>query len=289
MATEARSGADMDGEVYERPREVSSLDDCYFYHVTEIPGHGVTDGEWDLRGRVDEYLGHVPLEGRRVLEIGTASGFLCFEMERRGAEVVAVDLDPERPHDIVPYGGQIDPDLERQMAEHVLGCNNAWWFCRREFGSRAQLVHASAYEIPEEIGAVDVCTFGSVLLHLHDPFGALASGLRLTRQTAIVTEFLGPRFSVRTLPRYLRARNPYALAQLASRMRIPASYFLPDHHTGEPKVAWWSMTPALIERMLGTLGFDTTSVSYTQGEYAGQPHRHYTVVAERARGQSQVG
>jgi len=286
MVTEPAHVVDADGEVYAPPREVASLEECTFYHVTDLPGHGATDGEWDLRGHVDEYLGHVALDGRRVLEIGSASGFLCFEMERRGADVVAVDLSPEQTHDIVPYGGSVDPDLDRQMAEHVRGCNNAWWFCHRAFGSRAQLVHATAYDVPAAIGEVDVCTFGSVLLHLRDPFAALASGLRLTRRTAIVTEFLGPRIPARAWPGTLLARNPHALAQVASRMRIPASFFLPDHRTGDPKVAWWAMTPALIQRMLGTLGFDTTAVAYHQAKYLGEPHLLYTVVAERRRGRA---
>ena len=52
----------------------------------EIPGHGLVTGQWDLRGGVDDYLGKVAFAGQRVLEIGPASGFLTFEMEKRGAE-----------------------------------------------------------------------------------------------------------------------------------------------------------------------------------------------------------
>src|SRR5262249_7054365 len=76
--------------------------DCYFYHTMEIPGHGLVEGEWDLRAAADAYLGGVDFRGRRVLEIGTASGFLCFTMERRGAEVVAFDLSPEHAPDLIP-------------------------------------------------------------------------------------------------------------------------------------------------------------------------------------------
>jgi predicted nicotinamide N-methyase len=45
------------------------------------------------------------LRGKRVLEIGTASGFLCFTMERMGAEMVAYDLSGGQDWDIVPYAG----------------------------------------------------------------------------------------------------------------------------------------------------------------------------------------
>jgi predicted nicotinamide N-methyase len=38
---------------------------------------------------VDPYLGNFDFVGKRVLDVGAASGFLTFEMEKRGAEVVA--------------------------------------------------------------------------------------------------------------------------------------------------------------------------------------------------------
>jgi len=43
-----------------------ALADCDFYHTVDIPDHGVVQGQWDLRGREADYLGHVPLAGRSV-------------------------------------------------------------------------------------------------------------------------------------------------------------------------------------------------------------------------------
>ena len=48
-------------------------------------------------------MGKVDLRGKRVLEMETASGFLCFYMESKGAEVVAYDLSPDHLWDIVPF------------------------------------------------------------------------------------------------------------------------------------------------------------------------------------------
>src|SRR5262245_47741399 len=105
---------------------ISSPLDCDFYHVMEIPGHGVMDGAWDLRGRVDEYLGHVPLAGRRVLEIGPASGFLTFEMEGRGASVVAVELSDEHAWDFVPYPDDWLVEIRRERRRHLERLKRAW-------------------------------------------------------------------------------------------------------------------------------------------------------------------
>lgn len=70
----------------------SALADCDFYHSMISPGVGKIIGLWDLRQTVDDYLGRIDFAGKRVLEIGPASGFLAIEMERRGADVVAVEL-----------------------------------------------------------------------------------------------------------------------------------------------------------------------------------------------------
>jgi hypothetical protein len=98
-----------DEKIFATPRKVEDVADCYFYHTMELPGLGVIEGrDWDLRGRVDEYLGNVDFAGKRVLEIGPASGFLTFEMEKRGAEVVSVEVTDEHGWDFVPLpGGEI--------------------------------------------------------------------------------------------------------------------------------------------------------------------------------------
>ena len=61
------------------------------------------NGDWDLRRGVDDYLGKVVFAGKRVLEIGPASGFLTFEMEKRGADVISVEVTDEHGWDFVPY------------------------------------------------------------------------------------------------------------------------------------------------------------------------------------------
>jgi hypothetical protein len=74
-----------DAEVHYASPRSPALHSCDFYHVMDLPGVGQVGGQWDLRGRVDDYLGHVELRGKRILEIGPASGFLTVEMEKRGA------------------------------------------------------------------------------------------------------------------------------------------------------------------------------------------------------------
>jgi SAM-dependent methyltransferase len=256
--------------LYAAPQFVTDLGDCYFYHTTLLPGPGLVLGEWDLRAGIRDYLGGVDLAGKRVLEVGTASGFVCFAMEQLGADVVAYDLSPEQAPDIVPFARV---DIEQAVRDHqtqVRKLNNAFWLCHRLKGSRARMVYGTAYAIPEAIGLVDVATFGCVLLHLRDPFLALANAARLTRQTLIVTEPL----VVRSWLKRLLLRSALG----------PALVFFPQFRRRAPLTTWWVVTPEVIQHWLGVLGFEDSRVTYHRGQFHGRPVRLFTVVGRRTAG-----
>ncbi len=83
------------------PSDNISLEDCYFYHVMDIPGLSEpTKGNWDLRKGVDEYLGHLDFNNKTVLELGPASGFLTFHIEKNGGKVTSIDLDIKKKIEI---------------------------------------------------------------------------------------------------------------------------------------------------------------------------------------------
>jgi hypothetical protein len=254
--------------IYAEPRTVTDLEECYFYHSMEIPGYGLVKGPWDLRGGVDDYLGGVDLRDKRVLEVGTASGFLCFTMEGRGADVVAYDLSDKQSWDVVPYAQYDHDSFESDRREHLLKLNNSWWLAHRAFESSAKVVYGTVYEIPEEIGPVQVATFGNVLRHFRDPFLALERGLRLTTETVIVTE------------------NPslrYSLPQMAVSLLKPNMAFLPNFERVQPRESWWHFTPAVIKQMLGVLGFEDTKVDYHVQRFAGKRKPLFTVVGRRTK------
>ena len=76
---------------------MTDVDECYFYHHMDLPGLDEVGKGWDLRETINEYLGGYDFRGKRVLDVGTASGFLTFEMEKRGAEVVSFDMASSTP------------------------------------------------------------------------------------------------------------------------------------------------------------------------------------------------
>src|SRR5262249_514123 len=158
--------------IFAQPRVVTDVRDCCFYHTMEIPGHGVVEGQWDLRRGVDKYLGNVAFAGKRVLDVGAASGFLTFHMESQGADLIPYDLAPEHSWDVVPFAGIDLMEYLRERRETIRKLNNGYWFSHRAMASEAHMVHGTVYAIPEAIGTVDIATCG-ILLHLRDPFLAL--------------------------------------------------------------------------------------------------------------------
>lgn len=255
--------------IYATPRTVTDVGECHFYHTMDIPGYGLVKGEWDIRHDMGKYLGDVDFKGKRVLEIGTASGFLCFYMESRGAEVVAFDLAEEKVGDIVPFASGNYTQLALARKAFVRKLHNGYWFCHRAYNSNAKVVYGDVYTIPEEIGAVDISTFCCVLLHVRDPFLALQNALRLTKETIIVTDVLRRRYFLTGILNGLGGR--------------PYLEFMPEFKSGYPNDTWWNLNPDIIKRFIGVLGFEEIKVKYHSGKYGDNAIPLFTVVGHRTR------
>jgi len=270
------------GSPYAQPMPVRNPKDCIFYHTMELPGVGLVEGPWDLRGGIDDYLGSVAFSGKRALDVGSASGFLCWEMERRGAEVVAYDLSEQsQSWDLVPFGGAPDPTFAAERSAGLGRINSGWWLAHAALESRAKVVYGSVYEMPRSIGPVQVAVFGAILLHLRDPFLALQRALALTTESVVITEPAGR--AARAFGRLPRQ----ALLRLVTSSRLPAGLgFLPDPQAGLPNETWWTLPPWTVARMVGVLGFEVSSLAFHSQTYEGRPCPMYTLVGRRRAGAS---
>lgn len=208
---------------------------CQFYHRMDIPGHGEVGDQWDLRAVVDDYLGRVDFAGKRVLDVGAASGYLTFEMERRGAEVVSFDIGDGAKWNVVPYYDQRErPDeIRAYYTEQNLRLRNAYWFAHRRMKSNARVFYGDIYDLPDELGTFDVVFFGMILGHLRDPFQALHSATRLCTGTTIICN---------QTSKYDRGDEPYAS-------------FIPNLEN-RAREAWWALSIGCLTNMLGILGFE---------------------------------
>jgi len=197
-----------------------------WYHTLELaPGH-VTEGMFDLRPIVDRYGLPERMDGMRALDVGTWDGFWAFEMERRGAEVVALDVDDERELDF--------PPRRRPTEYRDAPRGEGFRIAREVFGSSVERVDRSVYQAtPEELGTFDLVFCGSVLIHLRDQLLALERIANLCSGTLVSADEYDP---------------------LLGLLPFPASRYRADR---EKAVVFWQPSVKAWKRMLWTAGFDS--------------------------------
>jgi O-methyltransferase len=241
--------------IYVPPREVAQAD-CDFYHVMDLPGVGRVGGQWDLRGHVGDYLGHVDLAGRRVLEIGPASGFLTCQMEQAGAEVTAVEVPDDPGWDFVPYPDPQLASIQPARREHMRRIKNSFWFTHKACKLGARLYSCDATALPAALGRFDVAVMAAVLLHTKHPLAIVESCSRLA-DTLVITDF-----------HHATLKGP--VCEL--------------HPTVENRAydTWWNFGDEFFTRFLAVRGLPEQKVTrHRQTHTSGGEFEFFTIVARR--------
>lgn len=230
-----------------KPRFVASADGCFFYHTIELPELGVIQGQWDLRGRFDDYIGGVSVAGKSVLDVGTATGFLSFESEKRGASrVVSFDMSDARQQTFIPFKDKLYyRDYESFMNYHdveVERWKDAYWLCHRLLKSNAEVFYGDIFRLPESLGQFDVVIVAAVLEHLNDQITALGSIARLTKETMIIVSPVLP--------------TEERIARLEPTADNPSYDY-----------TWWRYSIGAYREILKILGFSIEKITESQYRY----------------------
>jgi O-methyltransferase len=214
-------------------------DECDFYHTVELPNGEVVDGPWDLRGHEHEYLGGVNVRGKRVLELGPATGALTYFMERAGADVVGFDAGWDVSIDLQPHPGNEDlGELRMDHGKLFTGVQKSWWYLHQQYASQAKVAYGDIYALPGDFGEFDISVFAAILLHLRSPISALEQAARRTRETLVVTE-------------------PWSFGRETLHENIMRT--VPWGDNGRWTV-WWEMSAGAVLAMFDLLGFRKTEV-----------------------------
>lgn len=136
------------------------------YHSFRLPDGQVLPGSLDLAAleeRMASFRLPKDLTGKRVLDISPWDGYFTFELERRGADVTAIDY--------------VDLDTFREL--------------HRAFDSHAEYRRMEVYELdPRHMGTFDIVLCLGVLYHLKHPLLALEKICAVTRELCIVDTFV---------------------------------------------------------------------------------------------------
>jgi len=125
---------------------------------------------------------------------------------------------------------------------------------------------ADLCDLPADLGRFDISVFGSILLHLRDPFLALSQAAERTDEAVVVVE---------------------PLAHDGADLDQPVLRWNPTR--GVSPNGWWNLSPGAVTEMLAVLGFPNSTVTYHREPYRPESDpgscpvdvTNYTVVARR--------
>jgi len=191
-----------------------------WYHRIELrPGiitPGFNDSPENLR-----LLG-LPADctGMRALDIGARDGYFSFELEKRGAEVTAVDYMPSTTTGF-------------SIAAHLLG-------------SKARYLQENIYNLSRKtLGEFDIVLFLGLLYHLPDPLGALRIVRTLCRglmflETLVIDGLV-----------FLPDGRKAALQELHPALsELPLMQFFPGSSRNNDKTNFWGPNLKCVQDML---------------------------------------
>ena len=208
-----------------------------WFHNLHLPGGVQTVPDHFLGGdfpsfKWREIASHVPqdLAGWRVLDVGCNGGFYSFELARRGASVLAVDVD-ERYLKQARWAAQV-LGLEQQVEFRQMG----------------------VYELARLGESFDLVWFMGVFYHLRYPLLALDLLAQRTRRLMMFQTLTMPGDTVYpdTADHPIERREPLLDPGW------PKMAFIEHRFSGDP-TNWWIPNHAGVEAMLRASGLRVTA------------------------------
>jgi len=143
-------------ESFEKVRDY--FKDGLAYHIITTPNGQKLKGRWDITKYIKYYQIPEDLSNKTVLDIGPAEGFFSFEMEKRGADVTAIDS----------YFQDYREELCQLMKSNV------------------KFVVKDLLSLNERFGKFDIVFCSNVLQHNLDWFGNFQRIRSVTKEKAII-------------------------------------------------------------------------------------------------------
>ena len=224
-------------------------DGLSFYQACDLPQIGFVPGLWDHRGTEDVYLARTDFTGLTAIDVGPANGFWSFEMERRGARVIAIELGPNDDWDAVPRAGVLDDGLAKNLKSNVENSLSDFWKCHAAYNSKVELRRGTVYSVPKIIDKTDVALMGNILQHLRDPFLAIERVASVVKWKIIVSESIWV--------------DDDEFLKTARIQLIPRSYVPMVNHS------WYQVSPVYVGEVLQILGFVNLKCEYHHQRFNG--------------------
>lgn len=200
-----------------------------WYHRIEVAPGIVTPGINDSRAVLEQLNLPSRCAGLKVLDLGARDGFFAFELERRGADVLAVD--------------------------YLRADQTGFKVASELLASKVTYVQDNIYNLTAaKYGTFDIVLLLGLIYHLPDPLGALHIVRSLCRdQLFLETQVIDQAF-------LLPGGQMVPLASLARDLeRVPLMQFYPDASLNRDNTNYWAPNLACMAAMLNEANFSVQS------------------------------
>jgi hypothetical protein len=177
------------------------------------------------------------------------------------------DIDPAKSDDTTYLDQCLQATQEEAARKRkragINSMRNGFWYAHLQNNSNVKLYESAVYDIKSDIGFHDVAIFGSILLHLRDPFQAIHKVSQQVRSEIVIADL------------YHKTVNE------AESKRVIE--FLPNTKHQQPQNAWWRLHRSVVEEMLRICGFEPHSFSIDDYKFKGKDRSVFTIKAHRVR------
>jgi SAM-dependent methyltransferase len=210
----------------------------HWYHTIELAPGVLTPGQIDLRATAPKLLPS-ELRGRRALDVGTFDGFWAFELARRGATTVAVDVPSL---DAAEWPPNRRPELVARMRDWDVELGRGFRLAAELLEPVPERIECSIYDLDSRTlgGAFDLVFVGALLVHLRDPVRGLER----------VHDVLEPGGELILL-------ETFSVADTLRSPRRPVAAFQPL----KTQFNWWHANISALKAWLWTAGFSDVKLT----------------------------
>jgi hypothetical protein len=228
----------------------------------DFPDGTSITGPWDIRGRFSEYIGHYPIAGKTLLDVGTATGFLAFSAEQAGAQVTALEGQHASEYDNLHFSDQAYHEDRLAHDVHYEAwletVKNGFWYAWHKHASRVEVVYAPLVALPYWKRRFDIILACAIVDHLANPVSLIWSLTQLAKEAVIIG--------------FTPVHEDDNQCMITTN-----AWSNPEHN-----YSWWILSRGLYQRIFTNVGFEMSIVSAT-AVYGGVTYTKPTIVARRIR------
>jgi tRNA (mo5U34)-methyltransferase len=204
----------------------------YWFHRIDVGNGIVTPGEDDTPAKFKQLGLQDDLRGVRILDVGAYDGYFSFECERRGAEVLAVDLQRAAGFDVA----------------------------RRLLGSHVEHREISIYDLsPATVGTFDLVLCLGVIYHLMHPMLGLERVAAVSRGAVVIETQVCDGWFIKA------DGQPGDLAALAPTIAdLPLAQFYPGAELNGDPSNWWSPNVPALLGMVAAVGLTVERLDHNR-------------------------